>query len=77
MDLVPAGGWQVVQEADGLSVLLAGAPGNLSDEELRQKLRQALGAQGVAVPPITVRRVEAIPRAALGKAPLIKSNVPR
>lgn len=77
MDLVPARSWQVVQEPGGLAVLLAGAPDSFSDEELGQKLRQALAAQAVVVPPITVRRVEAIPRAALGKAPLIKSSVPR
>lgn len=75
MDLAPARGWQVVQEPDGLDVLLAGPPGNFSDDELIQKLQTALAAQGVVVPPITVRRVEAIPRAALGKAPLIKSHL--
>jgi hypothetical protein len=61
----------------GLAVLLAGAPERFSDEELGRTLRQALAAQAVIVPPITVRWVEAIPRATLGKAPLIRSNVPR
>jgi phenylacetate-CoA ligase len=76
MDLVPAGGWQVVQEPDRLDVLLSGAPETAADE-LRQKLQPALEAQGIAVPPIRIMRVDVIPRATLGKAPLIKSNVTR
>ena len=77
MDRVPAGEWQVVQEADGLDILLSGAPEGFSDEKLADDVRLALAAKGVRVPPIRVRRVPAIPRSATGKAPLIKSNLPR
>lgn len=81
LDLVPASGWRVVQEDDGLRVLLSGsAPDNAeqADQEgkaLADALRHALTAQGAAVPPITVERVASIPRTANGKAPLIVSKV--
>ncbi len=76
MDRVPSGEWQVVQEADGLDILLSGPPEGFSDEGLADDLRRALTAEGAIVPPIRVRRVLAIPRSATGKAPLIKSNLP-
>jgi phenylacetate-coenzyme A ligase PaaK-like adenylate-forming protein len=77
MDTVPAGEWQVVQEADGLDILLSGAPKDFLDEKLADDLRLALAAHGARVPAIRVRRVPAIPRSATGKAPLFKSNLPR
>jgi phenylacetate-coenzyme A ligase PaaK-like adenylate-forming protein len=77
MDRMPSGEWQVVQEADGLNILLAGAPEGFSDERLADELRRALAAEGVIVPPVSIKHVTAIPRSATGKAPLIKSNLPR
>jgi len=77
MDLVPASGWQVVQQPGGLEVLLMGAREDFANDTLVQRLQQALIAQGAVVPPISVHRVETIPRAALGKTPLIKSNMPK
>jgi phenylacetate-coenzyme A ligase PaaK-like adenylate-forming protein len=77
MDRVPSGEWQVVQERDGLYILLAGAPEGFADERLADDLRRALADAGAKVPPIIIKRVPAIPRSATGKAPLIKSNVPR
>jgi phenylacetate-coenzyme A ligase PaaK-like adenylate-forming protein len=77
LDRLPSGEWQVVQEADGLNVLLSGAPHDFPDERLAEELRQALASQGAIVPPIRVMHVPAIPRSATGKAPLIKSNLPR
>lgn len=74
MDLLPVSGWQVVGRPDGLEVLLMGVKVGLSDDTLVQRLKQTLSAQGALVPPITVRHVETIPRAALGKAPLIRSE---
>jgi len=76
MDSVPASGWQVVQEADGLSVLLSGVSDRLVDESLVDELAEALAAQGVSVPQIRVQRVPVIPKIAAGKAPLIRSNLP-
>ena len=74
LDTVPASGWQVVQEAKGLNVLLSGASANLVDAELARAIVQALATQGIDVPPITIQHVDSIPKTTAGKAPLIKSN---
>ena len=74
LDTVPASGWQVVQEANGLNILVSGASDHLVDEELTNALTQALAAQGVSVLPITVQHVATIPKTAAGKAPLIKAK---
>lgn len=42
-------------------------------DELVDRLRRELEAQGVIVPPFKVRRVPDVARTALGKAPLIRS----
>jgi phenylacetate-CoA ligase len=76
MDTLPVGGWQVVQESDGLHVLLSGVRGALDEEGLADTVRQALAKQGAVIPPVDVQRVTNIPKNASGKAPLIKSNVP-
>jgi phenylacetate-CoA ligase len=76
MDAVPAGGWQVAQEPDGLTVLLSGVREGFADAYLVDSLRRELEAQGALVPPVKVRRVPNIPRTTAGKAPLIKSYVP-
>jgi putative adenylate-forming enzyme len=77
MDTLPVSGWQVVQEADGLHVLLSGVHGDLNDERLAHTVQQALVEQGVIVPPVEVQHVPSISRNAGGKAPLITSNLPR
>lgn len=75
MDTVPAGGWQVVQEPEGLIVLLSGVREGFADSRLVDSLRRELAAQEVIVPSVKVRRIPAIPRTRAGKAPLIKANV--
>jgi putative adenylate-forming enzyme len=75
MDTLPVSGWQVVQEADGLHVLLSGVRGSLHDAVVADTVRQALAKQGVAVPPVMVQRVARIPQSAGGKILLIKSKV--
>jgi phenylacetate-CoA ligase len=77
LDSLPVSGWQVLQEADGLYLLLSGVSGELEDQSLVQAVRQTLEKQGVIIPPVTVKRVTSIPKAATGKAPLIQSNLPR
>jgi hypothetical protein len=77
MDTLPVDGWQVVQESDGLHVLLGGVRGEFEDEMLADTLWQALSEQGAIVPRIEVQRVESIPKTTAGKAPLIKSNLSR
>jgi phenylacetate-CoA ligase len=76
MDAVPAGGWQVAQGPEGLTVLLSGVREDFADAALIDSLRRELEAQGAIVPPVKVRRVPNIPRTTIGKAPLIKSDPP-
>ncbi len=75
MDAVPASGWQVVQEADGLRILLSGAKNGAADVALVQSLTNALAGQGVAGLPIQVQHVVAIPKTKAGKAPLVMAYV--
>jgi phenylacetate-CoA ligase len=75
MDTVPADGWQVVQESEGLTVLLSGVQKGYENDVLADSLRRELAAQGALVPSVEVRRVPAIPRTGTGKAPLIKASV--
>src|SRR6266702_7184337 len=77
MDTLPVSGWQVIQETDGLRVLLSGVRGEFDDEMLADTLQQALREQGTIVPRMEVQRVTSIPKTAAGKAPLITSNLPR
>lgn len=74
MDTLPVSGWQVVQEAAGLRVLLSGVHGDVRDEWLTQALEQALLDQGALVSPIAMQHVDTIPKTAAGKAPLVKSD---
>ena len=74
MDGVPAEGWQLVQEPDRLAVLLAGVPDAFDDDGLADRLTSELRSRGALPPPVKVRRVPAIPRTPLGKAPLIKRS---
>jgi putative adenylate-forming enzyme len=74
LDTLPVSGWQVVQESDGLRVLLSGAPADMNDSALVDALNRALTAQDTLVPPIAVQHIVTIPKNATGKAPLIKSD---
>lgn len=78
LDSLPVSGWQVVQEVDGLRVLLSGGshgagPDGVKDAAVVDALRGALAVQNVLVPRISVQRVETIPKNATGKTPLIKT----
>jgi putative adenylate-forming enzyme len=73
MDRVPAAAWQIVRHPDGITVLVAGLPPEQGLETVVSRLNQELATIGVACPPIRVQRVDAMPRTALGKAPLIRS----
>jgi hypothetical protein len=46
MDAVPAGGWQVAQGPEGLTVLLSGVREGFADATLLNSLRRELEAQG-------------------------------
>jgi hypothetical protein len=74
MDVVPAEGWQLLQEPDRLVVLLAGVPDSFDEDGLADRLRRELRSRGVLPPRVEAQRVRVIPRTALGKAPLIKRS---
>jgi phenylacetate-CoA ligase len=77
MDIVPVTGWQVTQQADdGLVLLLTGMRDGLTDEALVAKLTQSLAQESVRASYFRVLHVEAIPKTASGKAPLIKAKPP-
>ena len=76
MDTLPVSGWQVVQEADGLHVLLSGIHGTVDEEQFRGLLQQAIASQGAVAPGIDIRLVPSIPQTAAGKTPLVKCNLP-
>jgi putative adenylate-forming enzyme len=73
MDTVAAGAWQIVQEPDGLTVLLTGGDRSL-DTTVADSLRQALLAQGASSPHVYVCHVEQIPRGITGKTRLIVAS---
>ena len=69
LDLLPVSGWQVVQEADGLRILLAQVHDALDDRQIESQVRQALAAQEAVVPSIQVQQVEAIPKPLSARPP--------
>lgn len=67
-------GWQVVQERrDRLRILVTGPGPAASEEDLEARLRSALARAGAVGVHVRVRRVESIPRTALGKTPLVRT----
>lgn len=75
LDMIPATGWQVVQEPEGLRVLLTGATDALRDEHVLSSLQQALSSRDIIVPPMQVERVATLMRNANGKAAMLISHV--
>ncbi len=73
MDLQPVQAWQVVQEAAVLRVRVCCASTSFAPGALAQAMRDALSAQSVIVPTVSVEEVKAIPRGATSKVALITS----
>lgn len=74
MDIIPASGWQVIQQADnGLVVLVTGAREGLTDQALVDQITHSLAQEGARPTFIRIEHVITIPRSASGKAPLIKA----
>jgi phenylacetate-coenzyme A ligase PaaK-like adenylate-forming protein len=71
LETIPATGWQVVQDESGLSVLLTGIRNESIREPLVAQLDRALAQHGAVPGAIDVALVDALPRGATGKAPLI------
>lgn len=76
LDSLPVSGWQLVQEKDGLRVLVSGASDGVDDSTLVATLTRGLATQNVAAPPIYVQHLAVIPKNATGKTPLIKAYRP-
>jgi phenylacetate-coenzyme A ligase PaaK-like adenylate-forming protein len=76
LDSLPVSGWQVVQEKDGLRVLLSGALNGANDTQVVDAITRNLTAQNVLAPQISVQHVDVIPKNATGKAPLVKAYRP-
>ena len=72
LDAVAASGWQVRQESgSALTILVAGTAAALPLEHVATQVSVAVQAAGAVRPQVTAQAVEAIPRTALGKAPLV------
>lgn len=71
LETVPATGWQVRQEDDGLSVLLTGLQDRSVCGALGASIRQALESQGALLQSVRISPVDGLERGRTGKAPLI------
>jgi putative adenylate-forming enzyme len=71
LERLPVAGWQVIDEGGRVHVLLAGAA-NVEPAATEASIRDALERIGAHDVPVAVELVDAIPRTALGKAPLIR-----
>ena len=76
LDSLPASGWQVIQEKDGLRVLLSGARNGAQDALIVDAITRNLTAQNMLAPRISVQHVDVIPKNTTGKTPLIKAYRP-
>jgi putative adenylate-forming enzyme len=75
LELVPAAAWQVVVAPDAVRVLLE-RPHEVDRDALERAVAQSLSSQGAAEIPVRVEVVDTIPRAASGKAPLVRRAEP-
>jgi len=71
------GAWQVVQQSDGLRVLVAEPRPGFDAAALGERLRVGLIIQGALSTLVLVEQVAAIPRTLSGKAPLIRALSPQ
>lgn len=71
LDSLPLAGWQVIEEVDGLRVLIATTSDAVIAADVQALVEDALRSAGVAPQRVAVQRVAAIPRTSLGKAPLV------
>jgi len=72
LEALPVAGWQVIDEAGRLRVLLAQSDAPIDVEAVGSSVSAALARMGAHDVPVSVELVDAIPRTALGKAPLIR-----
>jgi len=74
LETLPVAGWQVIAEGERLRVLLARPGPGLDQAAVPGTIASALARVGANNIPIEVEIVDAIPRTALGKAPLIRRS---
>lgn len=72
LDEAGSAGWQVIQEPNGLRVLLAGLAPGASTEGVRDAVTGALIAAGVRPLRVEVQLVKQVERTALGKSPFVR-----
>jgi len=77
MDTLPVNGWQVVQEGDGLHILLSGVQRSLDENALVDTVKGELKKQGAIDTDIVIQKVLSIPQEKSGKTPLVKTNLPK
>ena len=77
LDQAATAGWQVIQEASGLRVLLAGLAPGASIQGVSTAVACALKEVGVVDTPVDVHVVERVERTALGKAPFVRGLMGR
>jgi len=75
LERLPVAGWQVIGENGAVRVLLAGATG-VDPTATADAVRSSLAGVGARDVAVSVELVDAIPRTALGKAPLIRHAQP-
>jgi putative adenylate-forming enzyme len=74
LETVPATGWQIVHDEQGLTVHLTGSVDVTVRDDLRAQLARMLEGQGAHAPVVEVRMTGELRRGATGKAPLIVSH---
>jgi phenylacetate-CoA ligase len=77
LEPLPAREWQVIQEAEGLRMLIAGAGPGFDEAALKDGLARELEGQGAQVPAIRIEHLAQLPRTGLGKSPLIRTTLPK
>lgn len=73
MDMVPNNGWQLIQEANGLKILVVPGQQHMNESRVQNLISAALVRQKVLPPLIRLEEVSAIPKAPSGKSPLIRA----
>lgn len=74
LDRVPAGEWQIVQQGEGLRLLIAGPRHDFDGAAVMGAIRDGVEAAGGRVESVDWQQVTAIPRSGVGKAPLVRAD---
>jgi phenylacetate-coenzyme A ligase PaaK-like adenylate-forming protein len=73
LEPLPVQAWQVIAEPGVIRVLLVRPEDQIDGERLSSEVSRTLERQGAFPGPVRVESVKAVPRTALGKAPLVKA----